>query len=415
MNAFIVSIGDELLYGSTIDTNSVFIARSLQEFGIAVIKKIAVADTRKEILEGLKEASNKADLIIMTGGLGPTKDDITKKTLAEYFNSELELNQEVLDHVTQIFAKWKRPLLQVNHDQALVPACAEILFNNSGTAPGMWLEQDNKTYISLPGVPFEMKHLMEKTVLPRLRNMKHSTTLIHEYIQTVGIGESRLAEIISDIEDEIPKDIHLAYLPSIAQVKLRLTGKGNDPNLANKISKIVDAISERISKYIFAYGEISLEDAIGKKLQQSKSTLSLAESCTGGYISHKLTTIPGSSVYFMGSYVTYDYEVKEKVLNVKKETLVKYGAVSKETVEEMLSGCLANLDTTYGIAVSGIAGPGGGLPDKPVGTVFIGVGNKKNHWIKKHQFRHDRELNIKRTSVVALNMLRIFIDQEENY
>jgi nicotinamide-nucleotide amidase len=413
MLAEIITIGDEILIGQIVDTNSAFIAQELNNIGIRVKQISSVSDDREHILTALKEASNRVDVILITGGLGPTKDDITKKTLADYFGVGFVESKDALDNVLQIFSKYNRPMLEVNRLQAQVPANCEVLLNKNGTAPGMWFNIAGKIYVSMPGVPHEMMYMMEDSVIPKLKSSLKLPFIIHKTILTVGEGESYLAERIADIEDALPPYIKLAYLPKLGQVRLRLSAYGEDEALLKeKINEFSTKIVERVANIVAAEEDIPVEKAILNYMEQKGFTLSVAESCTGGYISHLFTQHPGSSKVFFGGAVSYSYELKESILGVKTETLQQYGAVSEETVNEMVSGALLNFKSDYAIAVTGIAGPDGGTPDKPVGTVWIAVANVNKVVTKKLTFGNKRRQNIERSAISALNMLNTLLHEK---
>jgi len=414
MLAEIITIGDEILIGQIVDTNSAWIAQQLNIIGIRVKQISSVSDDHDHILTALTEAKNRADIILITGGLGPTKDDITKKTIAEYFNVKLIENKDALENVVNIFSRYNRPLLEVNRLQAQVPENCEVILNKNGTAPGMWFNVDGKIYISMPGVPHEMMYMMEDNVLPKLRSSLKLPAIIHKTILTVGEGESFLAERIADIEDSLPRHIKLAYLPKLGQVRLRLSGHGEDQDvLAAEIDGFAKKIIERVGNVVVAKNDIALEKAILDYMSSKDLTLSVAESCTGGYISHLFTQHAGASKVFSGGAVTYSYELKEDVLGVRHDTLLKYGAVSEETATEMVEGALMNFKTDYAIAVTGIAGPDGGMPDKPVGTVWIAVASAKRKFVKKFLFGKKRQQNIERSAIAALGMLNNLLRKDQ--
>ena len=406
MLAEIITIGDEILIGQIVDTNSAWMAQKLNDAGIRVKQISSVSDDREHILDALKLAATRADLILMTGGLGPTKDDITKKTLAEYFNVGFHQDTESLENVKRIFARYNAPLLEVNIRQADVLENCLVLQNKNGTAPGMWIEHERKIYVSLPGVPFEMMYLMEENVIPKLISSLKLPAIIHHTILTSGIGESFLSDKIADIEDSLPSHIKLAYLPRLGQVRLRLSAFGNSKDaLKEEIDVYSKQITERISEHLIAEVDISLEKTILNFMLSRNLTLSTAESCTGGHIAQLITRHPGCSSVFLGGAVSYSYKLKQIMLGVNEETLLNFGAVSEETVSEMARGAIENYDSDYAIAVSGIAGPDGGTPDKPVGTVWIAVANRKKVIAKKFQFANKRAQNIERSAVNALTML----------
>jgi len=416
MQAEIITIGDEILIGQIVDTNSAWIAQQLNAIGVRVKQISSVSDDKNHIIAALKEAHERANVILITGGLGPTKDDITKKTLADYFGVKLVQNAAALANVEAIFRRLRgnnfTELLEVNKQQALVPENCEVILNRNGTAPGMWFNYDDTIYMSMPGVPHEMMYMMEEQVLPKLKSSLKLPHIIHHTILTAGEGESYLAEKIADIEDALPPYIKLAYLPKLGQVRLRLSAYGdNEDFLKEKVSEFAARITERVGKAVVSQEDIPLEKAILDVMADRGLTLSAAESCTGGYISHLITQHPGSSKVFFGGAVSYSYELKESILGVKNETLWQHGAVSQETVTEMVEGALENFKSDYAIAVTGIAGPDGGTTDKPVGTVWIGVANKTKTVTKKFSFGNKRRQNIERTAIAALNMLNILLNE----
>jgi len=408
MLATIITIGDELLLGNTIDTNSAWIASQLYKVGIEVVKTYTISDKSSEIVYCLGEAKAKSDLILITGGLGPTSDDITKETLAKYFGTKLVFNQAVSDEVSLFFSKRGLPYTERNKTQAMLPENAKILENKKGTAPGMWFEKNDKVFISMPGVPYEMKGIMENHILPILIKKQDNTYMVFRHVLCMGIGESFLADKLVDFEAALPEQIKLAYLPNYNKVKLRLTAKGNNKsNLENGIDTQIKKLNELIGEYIYGYDNDTLESIVGKLLIQEKSSIATAESCTGGFIAHKLTSIAGSSAYFNGACITYSNEMKSELLGVDKRVLDKHGAVSEEVVAQMLSGVKDRLKVDCAIAVSGIAGPSGGTKEKPVGTVWIGVDYKGKIEIRKFQFNGtSRQRNIELTTDKALDLLR---------
>lgn len=407
MKAEIITIGDELLIGQVIDTNSAWIAKTLNDIGIRIVNRTAVGDIADDILFALHQASQRSNIVIITGGLGPTKDDVTKQCLCNFFNDVLVQNQEVLDWVTQIFNQRNLPLLETNLMQCMVPASCDVLFNHHGTAPGMWFYKNNIAYISLPGVPFEMQGIFTDYVLPKLKTTFSLPAIYHRTLQTIGIGESFLAEKIKDIENELPDYIKLAYLPAVGMVRLRLSGYGNNYNdIKIAVDDLIVKLYDCIGEYIFGEEQDSIEQTIGLLLKGMDATLSTAESCTGGYIAHKLTSVPGSSGYFTGSIIAYDNKIKINELGVATNTILSFGAVSKQCVIEMANGIRSRFGTTYGIATSGIAGPDGGTADKPVGTVWIAVASDNNCIAKSFNMGNNRERTIQRTALTALEMLR---------
>ncbi|RMG81134.1 MAG: competence/damage-inducible protein A [Bacteroidetes bacterium] len=414
MKSVIISIGDELLIGQTINTNAAWLGQRLTNLGIKVVEIYTISDDYDAIHHALFEAEKTADLIIITGGLGPTKDDITKKALAEYFETELVLNEEALENVRRIFAEKKHPLLDVNVKQAEVLANSEVLINELGTAPGMWIEKDNKYFIALPGVPHEMKNLFDKKVELKIKNRLPLPFRYQRIIHTIGIGESALAEKLYSWETRLRNDgLLLAYLPSPGIVKLRISIEGdsdsNISELKDIVEKYVSELQEIIPNYIFGYDNDTIESKIGELLQKNQATLATAESCTGGNLAHKITSVAGSSKYYKGTVVSYANEVKTQVLGVDINDLKEHGAVSQQVVEQMAKGVKNLLKTDFAIATSGIAGPDGGTAEKPVGTVWIAAASKDKVMSKKFRFSTDRMLNIELASIMGMEMLRRLI------
>lgn len=414
MLAEIITIGDEILIGQIVDTNSAWMAQQLNIAGIQVKQISSVSDDNQHILTALAEAAERADIILITGGLGPTKDDITKTTLATYFGVGMVENEAALKNVLRIFEKYNRPMLDINRQQAQVPANCEVIVNKNGTAPGMWFNHNGKVYVSMPGVPFEMMYLMEEEVIPKLKSIFKLPKIIHRTILTVGEGESYLAERIADIEDSLPAYIKLAYLPKLGSVRLRLSGHGDDEAvLSAEIDKYAAEIVERVGDFVAAQEDIPLEKAILNYMDQKDLTLSVAESCTGGYLSHLITQHAGSSKVFLGGAVSYSNGLKESVLGVKHNTLEQFGAVSEETVVEMAEGALVNFKSDFAVAITGIAGPDGGTPDKPVGTVWIAAASAKKTIKRKFVFGNKRLQNIERSATSALYLLNILLKDVE--
>jgi nicotinamide-nucleotide amidase len=408
MVAEIITIGDEILIGQIVDTNSAWMAQELNKIGIDVKQISSVSDNRDHILKALDEARSRAGIVLITGGLGPTRDDITKAALCTYFGTELVFNESVYQDVEKIFARFGKTVNAINKQQAEIPSNATPLHNLQGTAPGMWFEDRGTVFVSMPGVPYEMKGIMTQEVLPRLKNKFTLPHILHRTILTQGIGESDLAEKISQWEDSLaPLHIRLAYLPSPNKVRLRMTVSGKERAPLEKLLQQKEReLSGLIATYIFGFDDEKLQEIIGQELRKRGEKLGLAESCTGGYISHLITQIAGCSDYYEGSFITYSYEQKESLLGVKRATLEKFGAVSQEVVEEMASGAASRLNVQHAIAVSGIAGPSGGTEDKPVGTVWIGIASNGKLYSKRFLFGHNRERNIEASSEAALNMLR---------
>lgn len=392
--AVIITIGDELLIGQTIDTNSAWIAQRLNALGIDVTRRVAVSDTEEGIREALDEELHRADVILMTGGLGPTADDITKPFLCKYFGGKLVVNEEVLAHVKSIFEKRKRPFLERNMKQAEVPDNCTVMFNRMGTAPGMLFKREGKAIISMPGVPFEMMAIMEDEVLPYLQLNYTSDAIVHSTVITAGEGESFIAEKIKDLEEALPPHIKLAYLPSPGVVKLRLTAKGNAKELLIKeVMMRQEEIANRLEDIVVSLHDLPLEHILGQSLLAKGFTVGLAESCTGGYVSHLLTQVVGSSQYFKGTVVCYLREIKEKVLGVKHETLQQHGAVSEETAVEMAKGALKVLNTDLAMSITGLLSPGGEDDNVPIGTVWMAIASKDEVRTKEFRFHYDRPRN----------------------
>jgi len=406
--AELLTIGDEILYGQIVDTNAQWMSMELDKVGIKVIRKTTVGDQEDEILTAFAEAEKRADIVLITGGLGPTSDDLTKPLLAKYFNCKLEIHEEALQEITAFFKSRGREMIEPNRQQAALPVCCTKITNPIGTAPGMWFEKNSKVFMSMPGVPHEMKKMMTERVIPKLKEKFHTPNIYHKVIRTIGIGESFLAEKIAPWENSLPQHIKLAYLPSLGEVKLRLTGFSNSSSqLESEIDVLVEKLKVIAGDYIYGYGDESIEVAIGKMLRERKLTLSMAESCTGGYLSHLITSVPGCSDYFLGSMVPYAYEIKMRQLGVKPEVLEKYGAVSEPTIIEMANIVRAKFNTDIGVATSGIAGPGGATPEKPVGMVWIAYSDKHQTVTKKLQISSDRAINIKMASAAVLNLIRL--------
>ncbi len=410
INASIITIGDELLIGQVIDTNSAWMASELNKNGIWLKRRVAVGDQREEIIRALKEESQEADIVLITGGLGPTADDITKPVLNEYFGGKMITDAGALENVKTIFARFNRPMLESNLRQAEVPDVCTVIPNKRGTAPGMWFEKEGKIYVSMPGVPHEMKGMMTDFVIPRLPSYFSMPFIISRTLLTVGIGESFLSEMIKDFEKQLPASIKLAYLPNYGMVRLRLTAIGDDKDaIEAEADQQFLLLKEQVNEYLVTDEDESLASVVGRLLKTKGQTLSTAESCTGGYIAHLLTAKAGASAFYKGSVVSYANEVKASLLKVDAGTLANKGAVSEETVKQMATGCLNLLHTDYCIAVSGIMGPDGGSDEKPVGTVWIAVTGKNNMIAEKFHLRFDRTRNIELTANYGLNLLRKLI------
>ena len=411
IKASIITIGDELLIGQVIDTNSAYIAQSLNKIGVTVTKRIAVGDDKNAILDALSNTSKQSNIVIITGGLGPTADDITKPLLNEYFGGKLVIHQPSLDHITDIFLnKYKRPLIERNIKQAEVPDVCEVLFNENGTAPGMLFEKEGVLYFSLPGVPHEMKGLVDKYVISKIKQSFKTPSIVHRTLLTAGLGESFLAEIIADFENALPSHIKLAYLPNFGMVRLRLTGTSDNENeLITNMEEVFAELKVKVQAYLVTDKDESMEVVVGGLLRSNNQTVATAESCTGGYIGHLLSKHAGSSQFYTGGIISYDNRIKTEFLDVSTEILHTVGAVSKEAVEQMAVAVRAKMNTDYGVSVSGIMGPSGQTDEKPLGMVWIGVANKEKVYSKVLYLRFDRSRNIEVTATQAINLLRLLI------
>ena len=416
VKASIITIGDELMIGQVTDTNSTWIAQQLNMEGIWIRKRVAVGDDRDEIRHALDEESAESKIILITGGLGPTADDITKPLLCEYFGMKLVTNQEVLKYVQHLFEDvFKRPFTAINRKQADVPDGCTVIHNARGTAPGMWFEKNGVIYVSMPGVPHEMKGMMADSVLPMLRGKINSGTILHKTLLTAGIGESALAEHIREWEESLPGHIKLAYLPGYGMVRLRITGTGSNPNvLDDEMESYFRLVVKLVEKWLVTAEDKTMVQVVSGMLKERNKKLVTAESCTGGYIAHLITSEPGSSQIFNGAVVSYANEVKQNLLHVDAQTLQEYGAVSEQTVMQMVKGAVRELKADYCIATSGIMGPDGGTMEKPVGTVWVGVGNSQRVVTQLFNFRFDRSRNIEMTAVQALNLLRKYLLESIN-
>ncbi|HKK63530.1 MAG TPA: competence/damage-inducible protein A [Bacteroidales bacterium] len=407
MKAAIVTIGDEILIGQITDTNSVWIAKELISNGISIKEMVSIPDTPEAIETTLDRFIGTVDILLLTGGLGPTKDDLTKQTLASYFGAKMEMNDDALKAIKAFFEKRGRNLLETNRMQALVPDNCQVIPNNHGTAPGMWFEKDSTHVISMPGVPYEMKPMVREAVIPGLKDRLEIPEIYHKTVMTHGVPESYLAEIIKDWEQNLPECLKLAYLPRPGIVRLRLTALGEcAKNPEETIEAQIDLLKQVIPEHIFGYNDVLLEKAVGLLMREQSLTLSTAESCTGGNIARLLTSISGSSDYFHGSVVAYSNEIKTSILEVSAKDIEDYGAVSEQVVQAMAKGVMGKFKTDLSIAVSGIAGPDGGTDEKPVGTVWIAVANRSRIISRKFVFGGHRELVIEQSSIVALGLLR---------
>jgi nicotinamide-nucleotide amidase len=414
MKTEIINIGDELLIGQTVNTNASWMGSFFTNLGLPIIQTSVISDDEAAIIEALKEAESRAELVLITGGLGPTKDDITKHTLCKYFDTTLVMNNEVLKEIESYFSTRNRKMLQTNIDQALLPADCTVLLNKLGTASGMLFERNNTTFVSMPGVPYEMKHIVETGVIDYLTKNNKIGHLYHKTVRTMGIGESFLAEIIKDWESNIRKrGLKLAYLPSPGIVKLRISAFTD--LYQNNIYLVDEAINELlplISDYVYGFNDDEIQLILGELLANQHKTISVCESCSGGYLSHLLTSVPGCSRYFLGSIVSYTNELKNRLLNVPNELFTTVGAVSEEVVKAMVNGGLELLKSDYVIAISGVAGPNGGTSEKPVGTVWVAVGSVSSIRTFKYTLGNNRERNIQMASLFGLNELRKLVLEE---
>jgi nicotinamide-nucleotide amidase len=410
MKAFILPIGDEVLIGQIVDSNSAWIAQQLNHQGLSVRHAMSVGDSREEITESLQFALSQADVVLMTGGLGPTKDDITKKTIADFFGVGMTFHQATWDVIADYFKKRNREPGEAHYNQCFMPDNALILKNKMGTAPGMWFEHEGKIIVSMPGVPSEMKYLMEAEVLPRLKARFPGQPIEHRTIMTAGAGETDLATLLKGLEETLPDFIKLAYLPSFGYVRLRLTGRHNDTHFLNKImDEKADEVEHLVSRYAYGRNEETLEEALGRVLKAQQKTITTAESCTGGMVSQRITSVSGTSEYFMGGIIAYDNNVKINQLEVPLQVIIEQGAVSEDCVKAMVVGACKLMKTDIAIAISGIAGPNGGTPEKPVGLIWIAVGNAEKVTTLKININRTRQINNEFATNMALNMARIYL------
>ncbi|MBK6622183.1 MAG: competence/damage-inducible protein A [Saprospirales bacterium] len=410
MKARLLTIVAELLIGQVVDTNSAWMARQLNLIGARVAGKETVGDDPGEIVEGLQRALAAADVVLVTGGLGPTRDDITKKAIADFYKVGFVFSQETFEHIGRFLERMGKVLNDAHRDQCFMPQNALLLRNKMGTAPGMWFDENGKVVVSMPGVPYEMEYLMENEVLPRLQERFPASPILHHTLLTAGEGESVIAERIAEVEDQLPEELKLAYLPSLGEVRLRLTATGSDePRLRQLLEGEVRKIRDLLPELIYGEGQTKLEEVVGKLLREKNWKLGTAESCTGGYLAHRMTSVPGASDYFKGSVIAYSNEIKNSLLGVRKETLDEFGAVSEETVREMAAGALQVLGVDLAVAVSGIAGPDGGTPEKPVGTIWVAVASKEKTRTQRLRLSKDRQKNIHLTAVHSLNLIRKFL------
>ncbi len=406
--AEIISIGDELLIGQVVNTNASWMAEQLSLAGIVLNRITAIGDKEIDIFQAIDEALKRVQVVFITGGLGPTSDDITKPALCKYFNTELIFNQEAFNQASELFARRGYAMTERNREQAMLPAVCEPIRNNLGTAPGMWFEKEGGFIVSMPGVPFEMKAMFVAEVIPKLKRCVWTQNLVHKTLMTTGVGESVLADRILNWEEELPDNFKLAYLPQPGLVRLRLSGHGMDSLSLNlELKRLTNELAGLLNEYVYGFDDESLESIVGKMLGAGRKTLAIAESCTGGAISAMITSVPGSSAYFMGSVVAYSNEIKHKILGVDNQLILQYGAVSREVVEAMAKGARETFAVDYALATSGIAGPDGGTQEKPVGTIWISLASAAETISVCHTFGEHRDRNIRRSTLAALNMLRL--------
>ncbi len=408
MRADIITIGDEILIGQIVDTNSAWIAARLGEIGVSIRRKYSIGDRREEIVDAVEESMAKSELTIITGGLGPTKDDITKRVLAEIFDSPMVCDKATYERVERMMAARGIAFNDLNKGQAMVPECCTVLANHKGTAPGMWFEREGRVVVSLPGVPFEMEALMIEEVLPRVREHFALSSVVHRTAITYGLAESMMAERIAEWEDALPPHLHLAYLPSPSQLRLRLSAYDMEREQAEReIDEQFERLMPLLGDLFVGWGDTTVQSAVAELLLQRGETLSSAESCTGGVVASKFTAMSGASAYFMGGVVSYDNSVKEGVLGVSRESLEQYGAVSEQVARQMAEGVRRLCGTTYGISTTGVAGPTGGTPDKPVGTVWMAIATPTRTIAKRVQHGKIRAVNIERAATAVINLLRL--------
>lgn len=412
----LINIGDELLIGQVVNTNAAFIGQQMAAAGFELTDVVTIGDEGEAIRQTVTAALGKTDIVLMTGGLGPTKDDITKKIICDLFHRELVIDERTLEHVTEIFASRGMALTETNRQQAAVPQGSTVLPNPLGTAPGLWVEQDGKLLIALPGVPFEMERLIKEEVLPRLKSAKQqSHAILYKVLQCTNISESGLSDLLEEYEKQLPPELKLAYLPKPGIIRLRLTARGDDEAvLKSMLEEHFAKLQQLTLEYAFTDEDIEIEEVVGRLLVKAGKTMATAESCTGGYISHLITSVPGSSRYFQGTLVSYSNDIKRDLLNVREDNLKRRGAVSEQVVSDMALNAMGLFDVDYTIATSGIAGPDGGTEEKPVGTIWIAVATPVRLTTKEFHFgsRTGRKQIIERAARAALNMLRIEIEKD---
>jgi nicotinamide-nucleotide amidase len=414
MQVDIITIGDEILIGQIVDTNSAFMAQELNKAGFGVRQITTISDTEEQILQAVEQSLQKSDIVLITGGLGPTKDDITKQTLCKFFHTELVFDDAVYKNIETLFADMPYVMNELTAAQAYVPKNSTVIQNKAGTAPIMWFDNEGKVVVSMPGVPAEMKWAMVNKIIPRLQKTFNTPTLLHRTLLVANFPESALAIKIADWENALPDYIKLAYLPSLGLVKLRLTGiLADKERLEKEINLQIEKLYEIIGSFIFAEEDLPFEVIIGELLRKNKLSIATAESCTGGNIAHLITSIAGSSEYFKGAVVAYSNEVKMNLLGVSPDDLSNFGAVSQPVVEQMAKGAMKRLNTDIAVATSGVAGPAGGSPEKPVGTVWIAVCNKDKCIAREFHFGKYRDRNIEKASMSAFAMVKELIDSKQ--
>ena len=409
-NVELINIGDELLIGQIVNTNATWIGQQLSLSGYWLKQITTIGDNEQEIVDALNAAMSRAQIILITGGLGPTKDDLTKDVLCKYFNTQLVFNEQAYSDIENIFHARGKAVTETNKRQAELPAACIPIYNKKGTAPGMWFNHGEQVFVSMPGVPFEMQAMMQNDVLPKLWQRYESMPLVHKTILTQGIGESDLSDRIAAWENDLPAHLKLAYLPAAGMVRLRLTGKGVE-HMEQDMNLRIDKLKELIAPYIFGYDDDTIQSVVGKLLTEKQKTLSVAESCTGGFLAHLITSIPGSSTYFMGGTVSYSNASKMSQLHVSEQSLKEYGAVSEAVAIEMAIGARKTYNTDFALSTTGIAGPGGGSLEKPIGTVWIGVATHDACFAKKFMLGTNRLRIIQVAADTALNMLRKKINE----
>lgn len=409
LEAIIINIGDEILIGQTLNTNSHEMAKMLNGIGVSVVRMITTSDQKEDIIEALEESFKRVSLVLTTGGLGPTHDDITKVAIADFFNRSLQFDEETYEKIKSYFASRKIPLKEAHRKQCYMPSGTELIENKEGTAPGMWIQKGDQALISLPGVPREMRYIMSNGVIPKINQLWNRASVNQYTFRTFGVEETRLAEMIEDVISGLSKELKIAFLPSLGEVKIRLQQIGSSDSGLREFDEVKKTIAERIGDYVYGKNEENLEYVLGQAFREKSLSIATAESCTGGRLANRIVSIPGASQYFLGSTITYENELKTQWLGVKTATLEAYGAVSQEVVTEMLQGILQSSSADIGVSISGVAGPGGGTPQKPVGTIWVAWGSMENVQTKKLELWKDRKKNIEFTCSFCLNALIKFL------